>query len=103
MTLPAAVIHARLDADPSDSGARLLLAEHLAEHGDAEQARGLRWLAANNKWPEPGWGWWFERQHQPLKHSLPDELENDSTGGLCIRECAESAFCAALAATKRSE
>ena len=127
MTLPAAVIHSRLDADPSDSAARLLLAEHLAEHGDDVQARGLRWLAVNNKRPiGPGelphyftafnpWTWWRDCSRWDGGGNSSGSLGNladvicEQVGflpwfrGFDTRRAAESAFCAALAATERSE
>ena len=122
MTLPAAVIHARLDADPSDSAARLLPAEHCDEHGDAEQARGLRWLAERHKWPyrinyarngSPWHDWrnargaeWKDVALLPADIFIRIEGHNEGEERRkCFptRRSAESAFCAALAATGEGE
>lgn len=58
---------AALDADPSDQLTRAVFADWLEEHGDGgvdrRLAAGLRWMAANNKWPHketmkfPIWNW----------------------------------------------
>lgn len=97
MTLPAAVIHARLDADPSDSAARLLLAELCDEHGDAEQARGLRHMVKHRIVPFRMGGYW----RLPYRAEVPRSRQHGWEFTSCAS--AQRALFAALAATERSE
>lgn len=65
----AKLLHAALDADPSDQGVRALLADHLEDLGEP-WAAGLRWLVANGKWPKKPpyaelWDWWISNVDAP--------------------------------------
>jgi len=56
---------AALDANPSDQVTRSIFADWLEENGDGASdlilANGLRWMAANDKWPisayKDQWDW----------------------------------------------
>lgn len=61
---------AALDANPSDQFTRMVFADWLEENGegndDATLAVGMRWIAANNKWP------YFNGKWRWLAHFMDD-------------------------------
>lgn len=69
---------AALDADPSDSAARLLYADWLEERGD-ERAAGYRWMAERGKWPyetisRVGWRWYEDDLQSGDPAAVGEEL-----------------------------
>ncbi len=47
-----AALWAAAEAAPGDDGLKLVLADALAEAGDADAERAVRWCVANRKWPK---------------------------------------------------
>lgn len=65
-----------LNMEPADAGARLLLAEWLAERGD-ERYAAYEWLAILFKHPYHAystWDWWNADSRNPDSIRLPNEL-----------------------------
>jgi hypothetical protein len=122
------LFHATLDSDSRDQGARLLLAEWLAERGDP-RADGYRWMVLAGKYPTQDflitlrprtWDWWSMRpgwnggegdtnnKHDRVEPPLFDALTGclrksrwSKNGAYCeyaSRRSAEEALCRALAA-----
>lgn len=96
--------HRLLDADPSNSEARLIFADWLEEQGDW-RAAGYRWMGENGKWPQPphnlpdgylekSWHFWGEKGPPQHSHKIANGLYEDWDFGT-RREC-EEAICRAV-------
>jgi hypothetical protein len=68
------VLHAALDAGPSDAATRLMLADVLEDAGEGVAARGQRWQAREGKWPvgAPGGHRWWDAAYSD--HGDPDDI-----------------------------
>lgn len=73
-----ATLRTFLDLEPGDLAARQLLADWLAERGDA-RAAGFRWMARFSKWPfwlpsSRKWSWTDPSNSFPYHNHLPTVL-----------------------------